>query len=93
MSTLVPANIGEQVIVGLLWDQPNHRFVAELDRPKQGTKVVQYMPYTISDTTPPAAPFKSLSANVFPPNCQGTSIPTDLDVMFDNVFTKTAGTD
>ena len=83
-----PVNIGETVIVTLRWDQPNHRFVAKLDRPKYGTKVVQYMPYTISDTTQSVAPFKSLSANVFPANCVGSSVPADLDVSFDNVYTN-----
>lgn len=81
-------NIGETVIVALQWDQANHRFAVKLDRPKYGTKVVQYMPYSISDTTPPVAPFKSLSANVFPANCVGSSVPADLDVFFDNVYTN-----
>ena len=82
---LGPINIGEKVIVGLQWDQPNHRFVAHLARPTYGTNVEQSMPYSISDTNPAVAPFKSLSANVFPPNCAGTAIPADLDVSFDNV--------
>ena len=81
-------NIGETVIVALRWDQPNHRFAVQLNRPKYGTKAVQYMLYTISDTTPPVAPFKSLTANVFPPNCVGSSVPADLDVSFDNVYTN-----
>ena len=81
-------DIGETVIVGLQWDQPNHRFVVELNRPKYKTKAIQYMPYTISDTTPPVAPFKSLTANVYPPNCVGSSVPDDLDVSFDNVYTN-----
>lgn len=83
---LGPVNIGETVIVGLQWDQLNHRFVVMLNRPKYGTNVVRYMPYSISDTTPPVAPFKSLSANVFPANCVGSSVPADLDIAFDNVY-------
>ena len=82
---LGPVNIGEKVMVGLQWDQPNHRFVAHLARPTYGTNVEQSMPYSISDTNAAVAPFKSLSANVFPPNCVGTAIPADLDVSFDNV--------
>ncbi len=85
---LGPVNIGETVIVALQWDQPNHRFVVELNRPQYRTKAVQYMPYSISDTTPPVAPFKNLGANVFPPNCMGSSVPADLDVSFDNVYTN-----
>src|SRR5579864_313066 len=45
---LGPINIGEKVIVGLQWDQPNHRFVAHLARPTYGTNVEQSMPYSIS---------------------------------------------
>jgi len=81
-------NVGERVIVELQWDQPNHRFAARLARPTYGTKVEQFMPYTISDAAAAVSPFKSLSANVFPANCVGNRTPADLDVMFDNVSTN-----
>jgi hypothetical protein len=81
-------NVGEQVILELLWDQPNHQFVVRLFRPANHTKVEQSMPYTISDTTPAVAPSKSLSANVFPANCTGKSTSADLDVLFDNIMTN-----
>ena len=85
---LGPVNVGERVTVELRWDRPNHRFVVRLFRPTYGTKVEQFMPYAISDTSPAASPFKNLSANVFPANCTGTRTFTDLDVMFDNVMTN-----
>jgi len=42
----------------------------------------------ISDTAQPVAPYKSLSANVFPANKVGSTVPADLDLLFDNVYTK-----
>ena len=60
----------------------------ELNRPKYKTKAVQYMPYSISDTTAPVALYRTVAANVYPANCMGSSVPADLDVSFDNVYTK-----
>ena len=85
---LGPVNVGEQVTVELLWDQPNHQFVVSLLRPAHHTKVQQSMPYAISDTTAAVSPFKALSANVFPANCTTASTSADLDVLFDNVRTN-----
>jgi hypothetical protein len=85
---LGPVNLGERVKVELQWDQPNHRFVARLLRPAFGTTAEQSMPYTISDTTGAASPFKSLSANVVPANCAGTTRSADLEVLFDSVMTN-----
>ena len=62
--------------------------MVELNRPKYKTKAVQYMPYSISDTTPPVALYRTLGANVYPTNCMGSSVPADLDVSFDNVYTN-----
>jgi hypothetical protein len=85
---LGPVNLGEQVVVELQWNQPAHQFIARLSRPASGTKVELSMPYTISDTAAAVAPFKSLSANVFPANCAGSSAAADLDVLFDRVKTN-----
>jgi len=85
---LGPVNIGETVIVALQWDKANHRFAVELNRPKYKTKAVEYMPYTISDTTPPVGPRRTLGANVYPSNCMESGVPADLDVSFDNVYTN-----
>jgi hypothetical protein len=85
---LGPVDVGEQVIVELRWDQPNHQFLVSLTRPLHHTKVQLSMPYTISDTTAAVAPFRSLGANVFPANCTTKSTAADLDVLFDNVMTN-----
>ena len=46
-----------------------------------------YMPYTISDTTIAATPFKSLQVAVFTPNCVGTQLLVDdIEATFDNVM-------
>jgi hypothetical protein len=81
-------NVGERVVVELAWDQPNHQFVISLFRPTYGTHAQQSMPYAVSDTTPAVAPFKNLSARVFPANCFGARPSADLEVLFDNVRTR-----
>ncbi|HEY3617090.1 MAG TPA: hypothetical protein VGK96_09780 [Candidatus Sulfotelmatobacter sp.] len=85
---LGPVDVGEQVTVELLWDQPNHQFLVTLTRPAHHTKVQLSMPYTISDTTAAVAPFRNLGANVYPANCTAASTSADLDVLFDNVMTN-----
>jgi hypothetical protein len=85
---LGPVNVGERVIVELLWDQPNHQFIVRLTRPTYNIKVEQSMPYSISDTTAAVAPFRNLGANVYPANCTARSTAADLDVLFDNVMTN-----
>jgi len=80
--------VGEKITVELQWDKPNHRFVIRLFRPSQGTVSQQVMPYSMSDTTPAIAPFKSLSANVYPANCLGTRTSAALDVAISKVMTN-----
>ena len=78
-------NVGERVIVELVWDRPNHRFIARLIRPSFNTIAEQSMPYTIPDTVPAVAPFKALSARAFAPNCGGTQTFADMELFVDNV--------
>jgi hypothetical protein len=85
---LGPVNVGERVIVEISWDQRHHQFVISLTRPEYGMHAEQIMPYVISDTNAAVAPFKSLSANIFPANCMGSRPSADLEVLFDNVRTK-----
>lgn len=85
---LGPVNIGERVVVRLTWDQADHQFVLSLYRPTYGTQAHQSMPYGVPDTAPAVAPFKVLSARVFPANCSGARPPADLEVLFDNIKTK-----
>jgi len=77
-----------KITVELQWDKPNHQFVIRLFRPSQGTVSQQLMPYNISDTTPAVAPFKSLSANVYPANCLGVRTAAALDVDISKVMTN-----
>jgi hypothetical protein len=45
------------------------------------------LPYTMPDTTPPAAPDKLIGVRTFPPNCVGTQMTfSDLDATFDRVW-------
>ena len=81
-------NIGEKVTVELMWDQPNHQFVVRLFRPLLGTVAQQFMPYTVSDTTPAVGPFRNISANVYPANCLGNRTSADLDVAITKVMTN-----
>ena len=81
-------NIGEKFTVELAWDQPNHRFVIRLTRPSQGTVQDLFMPYTVSDVTPAAAPFRSLGAFAVPANCLGTRTSATLDVAVTKVMTN-----
>jgi hypothetical protein len=81
-------NVGERVFLNLAWDQPNHRFITRLFRPASNTFVEQYMPYTVSDAMPAAAPQRALAARAQPVNCLGQLTATDMDVLFDNVMTN-----
>jgi hypothetical protein len=86
---LGPVNIGERVVVELLWDQPNHQFVIRLYRPTDGTHTQQFMSYgSVSDTSQAVASFKNLSARIFPANCLGSRPSADLEVLFDNIKTR-----
>ena len=81
-------NVGERVRVELVWDQPNHRFVVRLFRPLYGTTTEQFMPYTISDTTPAVSPFRNIDAFIYPANCVGSRKSADVEVLFDDVLVK-----
>jgi hypothetical protein len=81
-------NVGERVREELLWEQPNHRFVVRLFRPSSGISTEQFMPYAISDVSPPVSPSKNIDAFVYPANCAGTRTSAELEVLFDDVFTK-----
>jgi hypothetical protein len=80
-------NVGERVLVELKWDKPNHRFVIRLFRPGSNTWAEQYLPYTMSDSTPAVSPSKQLSARVFVDNCTGNQTYADMGIKFDNIMT------
>src|SRR4029077_20536949 len=84
--SLGTVSLGQTIIAHLQWDRPNHQFVASLTDVDTGIVTQAPMPYTISDTTPPAAPDKLLGVRVFTPNCLGTKLlSADMETTFDDV--------
>jgi hypothetical protein len=66
----------------LQWDQPNHRFIFQLNG---GAQVFE--PYTVSDTSPPFYAFKNLDIGRVVAHCTSTPRPYVLvDADFDNVY-------
>jgi len=63
------------------WDQPNHRFVFQLNN---GLLVVS--PYTVSDTSPPSFAFRAIDIARQVAHCTTTPRPfASIDAYFDNV--------
>ena len=80
-------NVGQKIIAQLTWDQPNHQFIASWTDVVTGTVTQAPLPYTMSDTTPPAAPDKLIGVRTWAPNCVGTQmLVTDMDSTFDKVW-------
>jgi hypothetical protein len=64
------------------WDQPNHRFIFQLNG---NAEVVS--PYTVSDTTPPVNAFKIIDIARVVPHCTTTPRPfISMDAFFSNVY-------
>jgi hypothetical protein len=79
--------VGQKVIAELTWDQPSHQFVASWTDVATGTITQVPLPYTMPDTTPPAAPDKLIGVRTWAPNCLGTQmLVTDMDATFDRVW-------
>lgn len=80
-------NVGQKISVRLTWSQKTHQFVAAWTDLASGAVTQASMPYTVSDTTPAATPYKALSVAVFTPNCVGTQmLVDDIETTFDNVM-------
>jgi hypothetical protein len=80
-------NVGQKVIAQLSWDQPHHQFVASWTDVLTDTKTEALLPYTMPDTTPPAAPDKLIGVRTWAPNCIGAQmLVTDMDTTFNNVW-------
>lgn len=80
-------NVGQEVIAQLSWDQPNHQFVASWTDVVTGKVSQALLPYTMPDTTPPAAPDKLIGIRTWVPNCIGTQmLVTDMDTTVDKVW-------
>jgi len=76
---------GEQTTVRIKWDQPNHRFVYQLNRQPE---VVS--PYTVPDVSAPFfGPIKHIDITHVVPNCTTTPRPVvTVDAYFGNVYTN-----
>ena len=78
-------SMGTPVTATLSWDQPGHRFLASWTNGVTHVTTQALMPYTLSDTTPPANPTKVLTLNTFPSNCTANTAWVYIEANFDNV--------
>jgi len=73
---------GAAATLRIKWDQPNHRFIYQLDH---GTPV--FSTYTVSDATPAFFPNKHIGFARVVPHCTSTPRPyTAIDAYFDSVY-------
>lgn len=80
-------NVGQKVIGELSWDQPNHQFVVSWTDVLTSAKTQAFMPYSMPDTAPAAAPDKLIAIRTWTPNCIGTQmLVTDMATTFDKVW-------
>ena len=81
--------VGQKIIAELNWDQPNHQFVASWTDVATGKVTQAFLPYTMPDATPPAAPDKLIGVRTWAPNCVGTQmLVTDMDTAFNAVWVR-----
>lgn len=78
--------MGTPVTVTLLWDQPNHQFIAGWANRITHEKTQSLMPYTLADTSAATNPSKVLTVNTFPSNCTANATWVYIEANFDNVF-------
>jgi hypothetical protein len=63
------------------WDQPNHRFIFQLNH-----QPPVFSPYTVSDSAPPNVASKAIDLARVVPHCTTTPRPfASIDALFDNV--------
>lgn len=83
---LGPLKVGQRIAAQLAWDQPHAQFVASWTDLATGRTTSAALPYTMSDTTPAAAPDKSIGVRTFAPNCIGpTMLVADMEATFGDV--------
>jgi hypothetical protein len=83
--SLGTVELGKPVFASLRWDQLNHRFVFGLNQIGAPAVVVS-TPYSLSDTTPPAAPSKFLGIRNFVPNCLAAPTVAYMEARFNAVL-------
>ncbi len=88
--TIVPvANypLGTELTAALTWDRANHQFVAKTRvKDDEGPWVQVEIPYSVSDTTPPANPMKALQTSLETLNCTSAKTFGQVESTFDNVI-------
>jgi hypothetical protein len=78
--------MGTPIRATLTWDQPNHRFLVSWTDLHTNIETDGIMPYTFSDSTPPANPSKLLTMNTFPANCTANPSWVYISGTFRNVY-------
>ena len=79
--------VGTPLTVTNAWDKANHQFVSTVKakwEPGPGKRAV--LPYSVSDTTPPANVERDLNVTVTTPNCTSTRTFAGAEGWFDNVI-------
>jgi hypothetical protein len=85
--SLGTVRVGQSVIAQLQWDQSNHQFLASWRDVDSGVVTQASMPYSMSDTTPPATPDKLMGVRAFTANCLGTKmLSVGMEATFDDVI-------
>jgi len=78
--------IGTPLTVTFAWDKAKHQFVAAVKvKGEPGSGEVLAVPYAVSDTTPPAYPWKALEAAVGSLNCTSAKTFAQVEAFYDNV--------
>lgn len=73
---------GQDARLHLKWDQPNHRFVFQLNEDPEVSS-----PYTVSDTSPAVSPYKAIDLARVVPHCTAKNRPrTSMDVYLKDVY-------
>lgn len=80
--------VGSPVRAVLSWNQTKHQFVVNVTDLETGQVIGGAMPYSVSDTTAAAAPYRSFDISTFPNNCIANPTAVYMDALYDNVFVK-----
>jgi hypothetical protein len=78
--------VGTPIRATLRWSQPRHKFTFVFKNMLTQEVVSAEIPYSMSDTTPPTGRWNVLDLQVFPVNCLGQPMSSQMDATFDNVF-------
>lgn len=77
--------VGTPIRATLRWSQSNHKFTLVFRNLQTQEVFSADIPYSMSDTTPPTGRWNVLDLQVFPVNCLGQPMSSQMDATFDNV--------